>query len=180
MNKTAEADALFERIQNSMALRISCNWANWPNAVADGIVALETEWALQNGYAPSRLHSEDPTKSIYQIDMFHALHCVVGSLMNLWFSTTAEGHIVPNPKLADFKSLEQWPRNDDHTLHCLDYLREQLMCNPDLLLQGTDYYVHFNVNHGHTCRNSDMITDWAKSHHWSGHRQYLIDTTGIE
>ncbi|RDW57827.1 hypothetical protein BP5796_12628 [Coleophoma crateriformis] len=146
-NKTAEADALFERIQNT-----------------DGIVALDTEWALQNGYAPSRLHPEDPTKSIYQIDMFHTLHCVY-RIRNL---------------LTSSLSLEQWLRNDDHTLHCLDYLREQLMCNPDLLLQGTEDYVHFNVNHGHTCRNSDMITDWAKSHHWSGHRQYLIDTVGIE
>ncbi|EPE24422.1 hypothetical protein GLAREA_08274 [Glarea lozoyensis ATCC 20868] len=59
VNTTAEAEALFDHIQTT-----------------DGIVALDTIWALKNGYAPSHAHPEDPTKSIYQIDMFHSMHCI--------------------------------------------------------------------------------------------------------
>ncbi|KAH8651937.1 hypothetical protein BGZ60DRAFT_533807 [Tricladium varicosporioides] len=147
VNTTTKSEALFERIQRT-----------------DGIVAIDTQWALQNGYAPSHVHPNDSTKSIYQVDMFHSMHCVY-RIRNL---------------LTSNLSLEAWPRNDHHTLHCLDYVREQLMCNPDLLLQGTKDLIQFNVNNGHRCRNSDMITDWAKSHHWSGHRQYLIDTEGFQ
>ncbi|KUJ15245.1 uncharacterized protein LY89DRAFT_735374 [Mollisia scopiformis] len=147
MSRTAESDALFAHIQKT-----------------DGVVAIDTEWALKHNLSPSRLHPEDPTKSIYQIDMFHSMHCVY-RLRNM---------------LTSKLSLEAWPRNDDHTLHCLDYIREQLMCSPDLLLQGTVNLIHFNISKGHTCRNSEMITDWAKSHHWEGHRQFLIDTVGIQ
>lgn len=46
--------------------------------IADGVVAIDTEWAVRNNFAPSTPHPEDPTKSIYQIDMFHSIHCVVG------------------------------------------------------------------------------------------------------
>jgi hypothetical protein len=55
-----------------------------------------------------------------------------------------------------------------------------LMCNSDLTLEATDDLILFKINHGHTCRNSDAIADWAVSHHWEGHRQYLIETTGFQ
>lgn len=127
-------------------------------------MALDTLWALEQGYAPSRVHPDDPTKSIYLIDMFHSLHCV---------------YRIRN-KLTSSVSLDEWPRNDEHTLHCLDYIREQLMCHPDLMLDATEDMVHFDINPGHQCRNSDDITAWSIAHHWEGHRQFLIDTEGYQ
>jgi len=147
VNNSAESDAFFEKIQRS-----------------DGVVALDTQWALEQGYAPSRVQPDDSTKSIYLIDMFHSLHCV---------------YRIRN-KLTSSMSLEQWPRNDEHTLHCLDYIREQLMCHPDLMLDATEDMIHFDINPGHQCRSSDNITDWAIAHHWEGHRQFLIDTVGYQ
>jgi Mycotoxin biosynthesis protein UstYa len=72
-------------------------------------------------------------------------------------------------------TLEEWPRDDEHTLHCLDYIKEQLMCNSDVVLQGTTDLTHFNISNGHLCRDSDLITDWSKAHHWQGYRQYLME-----
>lgn len=149
---------------------------------ADGVVAIDKEWALQNGFSPSYTHPEDPTKSIYQIDMFHSVHCVVRLPCIPPWSQSLLIHFQYRLRnlLTSQLSLEEWPRNDEHTLHCLDYIREQLMCNADLTLEATDDLILFKINKGHVCRNSDAIMDWAISHHWDGHRKYLIDTVGFE
>ncbi|KAL2071926.1 hypothetical protein VTL71DRAFT_13161 [Oculimacula yallundae] len=131
---------------------------------SDGVVAVDTQWALQHGYAPTFIHPYDESKSIYQIDMFHSMHCI---------------HRIRN-KLTSELSLQEWPRNDEHTLHCLDYLREQLMCNADLTLEGTDDLLHFNKTSGHVCRNYNAIMEWAKAHHWAGHRAFVTKSTGYE
>jgi len=83
-------------------------------------------------------------------------------------------------KLTSSASLSEWPRNDEHTLHCLDYVREQLFCNADLTLEGTDDLTHFNKNSGHVCRNNDSIMEWALKYNWDGHRKFVHDTLGVE
>ncbi|XMA12778.1 hypothetical protein WAI453_005569 [Rhynchosporium graminicola] len=128
----------------------------------DGVVAIDTQWALSHGYATTFIHPYDNSKGIYQIDMFHSMHCI---------------HRIRN-KLTSDASLQEWPRNDEHTLHCLDYLREQLMCNADLTLEGTDDLLHFNKTSGHICRDKDAIMLWAKVHHWEGHREFVTKTMG--
>lgn len=192
MNRSAESDALFEQIQQSRChtstslFQSSSTDTTVPSSLADGVVAIDTEWALRHGFAPSVLHPEDATKGIYQIDMFHSMHCVVSRAPSyIWadgLQTTdsiREKYRLRN-KLTSEKSLEAWPRNDQHTLHCLDYLREQLMCNADLTLEGTDDLLHFNKNSGHVCRSNDAVASWAAAHHWDGHRKFLVDTTGYE
>lgn len=68
-------------------------------------------------------------------------------------------------------TIEEEPRSDSHTLHCLDYIREQLMCLSDITLQGTtgNFLDGFTKNNGHQCRNTDEIIAWAKKHRWDGH-----------
>lgn len=145
-------------------------------------MAIDTEWALVHGYAPSVQHPGDASKSIYQIDMFHSMHCVV----SFHFSACCIHHVHQikqyrlRNKLTSHAPLEEWPRDDEHTLHCLDYMREQLLCNSDLTLEGTDDLLHFNKNSGHVCRSNDAITAWAVAHHWNDHRQFLKDTQNYE
>lgn len=45
--------------------------------IGDGIVAVDTEWAIRQNLTPSAAHPENATQSIYQVDVFHALHCLV-------------------------------------------------------------------------------------------------------
>lgn len=58
------------------------------------------------------------------------------------------------------------------TAHCLDIIRQQLMCNIDIGVLGQVWYqppdseiepfVDFNTVH--TCRNFDAVRDWAEQH----------------
>lgn len=63
--------------------------------------------------------------------------------------------------------------NDDfilrhHVSHCLDIIRQQLMCTPNTALLGQIWwdrtapkaFVDFNTEH--RCRNYDAIRDWAE------------------
>lgn len=44
-----------------------------------GVVSLNTKWALEQGLKPSHMSPSDSSQSIYQVDVFHALHCLVSS-----------------------------------------------------------------------------------------------------
>lgn len=133
---------------------------------ADGVFAIDTQWALLHGYAETLIRPYDDSKSFYQIDTFHSMHCIVrqSSIHVQRSESMLTQHRLRN-KLTSDLSLQQWWWNDQHTLHCLDYIREQLMCNADLTLQGTDDLLHFNKTSGHVCRSWESIMRWSKTHH---------------
>ncbi len=85
MNRSAEADALFDKIQECKWLLEYLGEYTLIKGIssADGVVAIDTEWALVHGLAPSLPHPQDTAKSIYQIDMFHSMHCVVSDIHQL-------------------------------------------------------------------------------------------------
>lgn len=64
---------------NSNLLLDSDEAANyWRNLLGSGgVVSLDTEWAHQQGLRPSAMSPTDSSQSIYQVDVFHALHCLV-------------------------------------------------------------------------------------------------------
>ena len=47
-----------------------------------GVVSLDTVWALDQGLRPSHQSPTDSNQSIYQVDVFHALHCLVSDFIN--------------------------------------------------------------------------------------------------
>lgn len=64
---------------NSELLRDS-DMANdyWRNLLGGGgVISVNTEWALAQGLQQSATSPTDPNQSIYQVDVFHALHCLV-------------------------------------------------------------------------------------------------------
>ncbi|KAF2628628.1 hypothetical protein BU25DRAFT_490282 [Macroventuria anomochaeta] len=77
-----------------------------------------------------------------------------------------------------YKAMKMGPfANDDHVLkahvtHCLDIIRQELMCNIDIGVLGQVWYqppnsdiepfVDFNTVH--TCRNFEVVRDWAEKH----------------
>lgn len=60
-------------------LRISDEADNyWRNLLGSGgVVSLNTQWALGQGLKQSATSPTDSEQSIYQVDVFHALHCLV-------------------------------------------------------------------------------------------------------
>lgn len=75
--------------------------------------------------------------------------------------------------LLDFLDTEaqrpSGPHGDaNHTLHCVDWIRQALMCNADLTLDATDDFHSFGQGSRHSCRNFDAIRDWAQLHGYTG------------
>ncbi|ETS86481.1 hypothetical protein PFICI_00309 [Pestalotiopsis fici W106-1] len=128
-----------------------------------GIVSVPTEWALGLGFSPSRQSPETPGHSIYQLDMYHSLHCLY--------------HI--RNRLMSKLPLDVWPRDDVHSLHCVDFLRQQILCHGDTTLQGTDDFLHFAKNPGHLCRDTQAIRTWVEERNWAGHGKWIEDKYGV-
>ncbi|KAK1590318.1 uncharacterized protein LY79DRAFT_590519 [Colletotrichum navitas] len=132
---------------------------------ADGIVAVDGGWAKRANLPPTVDHPHEPHLKLYQINVFHSLHCL---------------YRIRNRLISNF-TLDQWPRNDIHTMHCLDHIRNDLMCHADISLSGSDEFVSFN-SHGHDqkCRDLGAIQAWARKHSWPGYRDYLRSVIGYD
>ncbi|TFK55502.1 hypothetical protein OE88DRAFT_1672200 [Heliocybe sulcata] len=77
----------------------------------------DTEWdALSSaGYGYVRLGPDD---RLFSVSMFHELHCL--RMLNLAFG---KAHIASRA----------------HIKHCLNYLRQNILCSPDLTLEPGDF-----------------------------------------
>ncbi|KAK0377256.1 hypothetical protein CLIM01_05406 [Colletotrichum limetticola] len=147
-DRSPEADAFWHELQKT-----------------DGIVAVRSEWAKEKALPDTVSHPDDPASKIYQINVFHALHCL---------------YRIRN-RLTSNIPLEKWPRNDIHTMHCVDHIRNDLMCHADISLSGSDEYVSFN-SHGYNqkCRDLGALQRWAKRHSWAGYKDYLEGIVGYD
>ncbi|KAL0944520.1 uncharacterized protein CTRU02_202407 [Colletotrichum truncatum] len=131
----------------------------------DGIVAVDSQWARQRNLPHTVSHPHKPDLQVYQLNVFHSLHCL---------------YRIRN-RLISKIPLEKWPRNDIHTMHCVDHLRNDLMCNIDVSLSGSAGFVSFNV-HGHDrqCRDMTAVQKWALEHSWPGYKSFLEDVVGYD
>ncbi|QYT06108.1 hypothetical protein H0G86_012974 [Trichoderma simmonsii] len=119
-----------------------------------GVISLNTEWARKQGLRPSAQSPTDPSQSIYQVDVFHALHCLNAIRQNLMSETPP-------------------PWDETHMLHCLDYVRSQLLCHPDLTLVPTNDLEEFVLDEVHTCRDYNAMADWVYRHRWVEFPEWL-------
>lgn len=61
------------------------------------------------------------------------------------------------------------PQGDaTHSLHCIDWLRQALVCNADLSLDATENYRAFGQASKHQCRDFSKIHDWANEYGYKG------------
>ncbi|KAI9157976.1 Cyclochlorotine biosynthesis protein R [Paramyrothecium foliicola] len=141
---------------NSELLKVSQEADDYWHKLLDsgGVVSLNTEWALEQGLRPSTMSPTDPSQSIYQVDVFHALHCLNSLRVNL---------MSDDPPAFDEK----------HLSHCLDYIRHQLLCHPDLTLVRTNDLEEFVLDETHQCRDYGAILDWVHQHRWVEFPEWL-------
>lgn len=98
---------------------------------------------------------------------------------NFKMELTGVQHHIRN-RLVSKLPLDIWPRDDVHSLHCVNFLRQQATCHGDITLQGTDDFLHFSKNNGHKCRDNDALVDWVSGWDWRGHRKWISDKYGLE
>ncbi|CAI6336612.1 unnamed protein product [Periconia digitata] len=99
----------------------------------------------------------DPQHYGVIISVFHQLHCLNNLRKRIFWNETTRGPIAENP---DFGMK--------HMDHCIDSLRQSLMCSSDLTpipyAWNTKYHQTLPVPATtHTCRDFEAIRDWARA-----------------
>ncbi|KAH8882945.1 hypothetical protein GQ53DRAFT_831136 [Thozetella sp. PMI_491] len=99
------------------------------------------------------------------LEVFHVLHCLNLLRKGLWPDRYPEEAVFRNGERDDFLTT--------HYLHCIDRLRQNVMCHSNT---GTLYYYWneekevprwmVNMETPQKCRNFDRIHQWAKEHHY--------------
>ena len=69
------------------------------------------------------------------------------------------------------------PFDQKHMTHCLDYVRHQLLCHPDLTLIKTNDLEEFVLTDPHTCRDYGAVLDWVDRHRWPEFHEWLHNKT---
>jgi hypothetical protein len=113
--------------------------------------------------------------------VYHQLHCLVRLLITVHLYThplilfqdavrhayyvlldaVHDGHNVTMSELEDYST-------DWHTRHCIDFLRQMLMCNADLHLEPVDPKLGgitgFGDGREHQCVVWEDVRDWSVRH----------------
>ncbi|MCJ1312590.1 hypothetical protein MMC25_006264 [Agyrium rufum] len=124
-----------------------------------GLLSLNTRWAAQQSLPTSAPNPYSSEESIYQVDVYHSLHCL--ALKN-----------KIRKSIVSEEESRQDPKHDKHILHCIDYIRQALICNGDLLLGTTQDYQDYGLNDAHTCRDYGALMTWVKAHEWKGFHEW--------
>ncbi|OAL52345.1 hypothetical protein IQ07DRAFT_620013 [Pyrenochaeta sp. DS3sAY3a] len=143
--------------------------AAWKSLGADYHAArIPVEEAEKSGLAPDQVKVKEKYGGGYpaHVEGLHHLHC-----LNLLRKSLAWNfRYYKDQGLGPFSNDANILKH--HVTHCLDILRQQLMCTVDVGVLGQVWYqppdkpvqafVDFNTMH--KCRNFDAIRDWAEKH----------------
>ncbi|PIA92547.1 hypothetical protein CB0940_04093 [Cercospora beticola] len=115
----------------------------------EGVIELPNEATV--GLPPSKPSTKRPlTHTVYGVSVFHQLHCVNLLRLNMYpeeFSWT----------LTD-KTPEEIRMHRDH---CIDYLRQAIMCNADVTFEPWTKHGINGMDAIHQCRDYNKIFTWA-------------------
>lgn len=131
-------------------------WQNITFHSRNGLVSLPKTSVLSQGLELSGLPTY-PDQTVLQVDLFHQLHCL-----------ERIRHDINNMAWL----VEVDPIRDDnepytvHTLHCVDYLRQSLMCQADLTLVSTEKTLEFDRTPPRMCRDFEAVRQWVFDHKW--------------
>lgn len=95
---------------------------------------------------------------IVNLDVFHNLHCL-NYVRKYIFRSHYQDTFPPDDKEKQL----------DHVGHCIDMIRESLVCHADIAISTYSWkkgrllpFPNFRVDH--ECRNWEKIMEWAKAH----------------
>ncbi|EXJ76932.1 hypothetical protein A1O3_10089 [Capronia epimyces CBS 606.96] len=95
--------------------------------------------------------TDDPIRSgpIFEASWTHALHC-------LYYSVDSYHQLIVNGR-SDFD-------NPVHATHCFEYLRNSILCNLDMTLEGSmSTPADKDKGQPHVCRNRQEAIDWIEA-----------------
>ena len=142
------------------------------------IVALTDEYATAHDLEISVRFPWDDTKGIYHVKAFHHLHCLVGSchlilvsLANILRKQKSFRKAYTDMRLGNSQIVPT-----DHVYHCLDTLRQDVMCLADDTPMPTSNAIH-HIGNGQIrqCRNWDKLVAWTQEPERHGCYRMLDD-----
>ncbi|KUJ10405.1 uncharacterized protein LY89DRAFT_787441 [Mollisia scopiformis] len=125
-----------------------------PNgSVWDGLDPMGQGWIEVPNWEELGLHPSEKI-SHYQVSMYHQLHCVaILKSKFLYVDSVLEG---------DGQSEKTDYISHVHITHCLEYLRQAIMCAGDTTLEP--FTPDLGLDISHKCRDWDAIFDFATIH----------------
>ena len=132
-----------------------------PLPYAESILARSGLVHLENPEAHGLRNNSDVfagLENVYMISSFHQLHCL--SKLQLLVTSLLQRTVLRDEKLATAY----------HVSHCVDYLRQGIMCAADRTLEGPDMVAEQNESPlrgwgvQHICQSWDNLIEWRNIH----------------
>ncbi|KAF4635476.1 hypothetical protein G7Y89_g2625 [Cudoniella acicularis] len=131
-----------------------------------GISQIDEESARQlpNQTAPLLAGS---SQYIVGLDVFHQLHCL-NMIRKSLYPEYYGGHPLGVKANGSYQAEIKW-QNDWHIAHCIDSIRQSLMCSIDVSTISWTWIPESNLSAPdarttHTCRDWDRVYEWAVEH----------------
>ncbi|KAH8590155.1 hypothetical protein B0O99DRAFT_691808 [Bisporella sp. PMI_857] len=128
--------------------------AAWDNYTINGYVALPTSWAIDRGWKTGLQMPGDPSKSMFVIDAFHQIHCLM--LIRKMGTDLLEG-----------KPPSGLSHTTRHINHCYDTLRQGITCRAHsvpLYVPEDGEALLPGVGQQRECRDWDALQRWVLDH----------------
>ena len=142
------------------------------------MVALPADFATANGLPLAQRFPWDPSKGIYLLNGYHNLHCIVRKKILTFPSTSTVPDSIPGSKnttnrilkRAIYISLQEFAqgvpqtRAWGHVIHCVDALRQDIICNADDTPRYSTASKAPESGRGQVrlCRSWDQLEAWAR------------------
>lgn len=117
--------------------------------IGQGVVYLPTPWAESQNLPASSKNVNDESQSTYFVAAYHQLHCLS----------------VIRSALYKFKEGREKEVKWEHTIHCLDSLRQSAMCRADDTLLYTEDGNVFGDGQVRECRDWERLQEWVVQRH---------------
>ncbi|KZS89128.1 hypothetical protein SISNIDRAFT_417199, partial [Sistotremastrum niveocremeum HHB9708] len=133
----------------------------WDDLYYMGLSYISAEEAALLPNRTEPLPNDKEGRYAISLDVFHQIHCLNYVRRALWPERYGPPEMGP-PGIVIGSDTEPF----DHTDHCVNILRENILCNADITPNVWQWdesrgvsFPHFDSIH--TCRNFDAIRDWA-------------------
>jgi len=129
----------------------------WTDLYKDALSAIPGSEMMQMVNASDKIAGLDD-RYLIQLDIFHQLHCLNTLRKIAW----PERY----PYVTEQRASAAHAMKVDHIDHCINSIRESLMCNADLSpdvwqVDPRDKVSKIQFNSVHTCRDWSSIQEWA-------------------
>ncbi|KAI0179376.1 hypothetical protein GGR52DRAFT_535942 [Hypoxylon sp. FL1284] len=139
-----------------------------------GRVALSQDIVRELSLPASAPAAQDPEKSVYQIAGYHQLHCLDKIRDVLHDISDLQGGALLKDGAEPYLNGTNW----DHVLHCVEALRQGLVCRIDeTLLPVKETWPPIGDGSGvqRICKNVSTLRDWAEKNRGAENRQWSLD-----